>query len=1081
MIRSRLTLAGVVALLGSAMLATWGAQTTPSPASTRRPSGAEAGQATVDYVRDIRPILSNTCYQCHGPDEASREADLRLDQKDRVLGAASSGTPVIVPGKPLESKLFQRLASTDPDERMPPPDSGKSLSPEQIEQIRKWIEEGASWQAHWAFVAPQRPAISDVSDKSWPRNAIDSFVLAALDKKGWTRGPDADKETLIRRVTLHLTGLPPTLAEVDAFLADDSPQAYERVVDRLLASPHFGEHMARFWLDGARYGDTHGLHLDNYREMWLYRDWVVKAFNSNLPYDQFVIQQLAGDLLPNPTVDQRIATGFCRSNVSTNEGGSIEEEVYVRNVVDRVDTLGTSILGLTIGCARCHDHKFDPLTQKEFYQLFAFFNSLDGPSLDGNVKDPAPVVNVPDEAQQAKLAGLRRVIDATRAERDTIEAMDDPDYQRWLTAFSAGKQKADDLQILVREGMVVQCSFDDDDQKKINLASLETPGSLVGTPKAVDGPEGRALEFSRDNYVDLGDVGDFQDDQAFSYGAWVKASSDANGTILAKTDSGDLFKGYELSVGDGFVRTQMGRRDPGYLITVVTKHKVIPTNAWRHIFVTYDGSRRASGLVIYVDGERQDVDVYSDALKYKSGIRNSKPLLLGRRDTESAFEGGQIDDARVYNRRLTDGQVQAIFLGAHLAPLRGTPREQWSDKELHALRRFYLLACDSTYGAYCDEVDRLTSQVQRVEGDAPTTLVFREQRQPRDAFVLIRGQYDQRGEKVERRTPASMPPMSDDEPRNRLGLAQWLVSPDQPLTSRVAVNRLWQQFFGAGLVKTSEDFGNQGALPSHPELLDWLAVDFREGGWNVKALVKQMVTSAAYRQSSRVTAERAQQDPENRFLSHGPRFRLDAEALRDQALAVSGLLVMKMGGPSVKPPQPEGLWEAVGFIGSNTAIFVADAEFEKTHRRSLYTFLKRTAPPPEMSTFDAPSRESPCARRERTNTPMQALLLLNDPQYVEAARALAGRVMREKNSTAERAAHIYRLCTARRAASETIAELAKLHNEQLEHYRHDEAEARQLIASDLPKSGEQLDICDLAAWTVVANLVLNLDEVINVN
>jgi hypothetical protein len=1080
MIRTRMTLPGVVALLGACLFATCGAQTPSSPASGG-PSVSESGQATVDYLRDIRPILSNACYQCHGPDEESREADLRLDQKAGALGATASGSLVLVPGKPRQSELLRRIESDDADARMPPRDSGKSLSPEQIALIRKWIEEGAPWRAHWAFVAPQRPSVPVVSDASWPRTAIDSFVLAALDNKGWKPGPEADKETLLRRVTLHLAGLPPTLAEVDAFLADDSPAAYERVIDRLLASPHYGEHMARFWLDGARYGDTHGLHLDNYREMWLYRDWVVGAFNSNLPYDQFVIQQLGGDLLPNPTIQQRIATGFCRSNVSTNEGGSIEEEVYVRNVVDRVDTLGTALLGLTIGCARCHDHKFDPITQKEYYQLFAFFNSLDGPSLDGNVKDPAPVVNVPDAATEAKLAGLRRVIDATRAECRTIEAMDDAGYNRWLATFAAKRGDGAEAEVPVRDGMVVQCNFDGKDPKAINRADPKNPGSLVGTPASVDGPAGKALEISRENYVDLGNVGDFQDDQAFSYGAWIKASSDAPGAILAKTDSGDLFKGYELTIGDGLVRTQMGRRDPGYLITVVTKQRVITTNEWHHIFVTYDGSRLASGLVIYVDGTRRGVDVYSDALKYKNGIRNSKPLLLGRRDIESAFEGGQIDDARVYNRRLTDGEVETIFLSTHLEPLRGTPRDQWPGKALQSLRRFYLLGHDSTFGAYCGEIDRLTSQVQREEGNSPTTLVFREQRHPREAFVLVRGQYDLRGEKVERRTPEAMPAMNDGQPRNRLGLAGWLVSPEHPLTSRVAVNRFWQQLFGTGLVKTSEDFGNQGALPSHPELLDWLAVDFRESGWDVKRLVKQIVTSAAYRQSSRVSAQRAAEDPENRFLSHGPRFRLDAEGLRDQALSVSGLLVTQMGGPSVKPPQPEGLWEAVGFIGSNTAKFVADAEFEKTHRRSLYTFLKRTAPPPEMSTFDAPSREAPCVRRERTNTPMQALLLLNDPQYVEAAQALAAKVMREKKSTSDRAAHMYRLCTARRAAEGTVAELGRLHDEQLAHYRNDEAKARKLNAIGLLNGDEQQDACELAAWTVVGNLMLNLDEVITVN
>jgi len=1069
-------------LMNSAIGACWpflAMLTLASPA----PAG-ESAPARVDYQRDIRPILSDSCFACHGPDEDSRKGGFRLDDGEGAFLATSTGLPGVTPGKPQESELWRRISSSDSDELMPPPDSGKKLTRAEIDLIRRWIDQGAPWQAHWAFIAPQRPIAPAVSDEHWSRTAIDRFLLQRLDEARLNHSPEASKETLIRRATLALTGIPPTIAEVDAFLANNSPAAYERLVDRLLASPHYGEHMARYWLDAARYGDTHGLHLDNYREMWLYRDWVVGAFNSNLPYDQFTIQQLAGDLLPNPEVDQRVATGFCRANVSTNEGGSIEEEVFMRNVVDRVSATGAAFMGLTLGCAVCHDHKFDPITQKEFYQLFAFFNSLDGPALDGNVKDPAPVINVPDSAMTAKLQGIQRVIEAVKAERQTIESKSDEAYRAWISSNGAADSSAaPPATVDVIDGLVVSCNFDGADGEPLNAANPKRPGKLVGEPDRVAGPSGKAIAISSDAYAELGNVGDFQDDRPFSYGAWIKSGDQANGTILAKTDAQDLFRGYELSISDGLVRTQIGRRDPGYLITVVTEQKVVEPKQWRHVFVTYDGSRQASGLVIYVDGQRQPTEVLSDALKYKNGIRNSKPLLIGRRDarSESAFASGHIDDVRVYDRRLSDADVLTIYLGSRLPAVRDKPRADWTPSDNIAMRQLYLLVHDSTYKAYVEEEDRLANLTRRELASAPTTLVFREQRRPRDAFVLIRGQYDQPGEKVARGTPAALPPMRGDLPRNRLGLAGWLVAPEHPLTSRVAVNRLWQQFFGVGLVKTSEDFGVQGATPSHPELLDWLAVEFRESGWDVKALVKQMVMSAAFRQTSRATPELLQQDPENRLLARGPRYRLEAEVLRDQALVVSNLLVDRMGGPGVKPPQPEGLWEAVGFIGSNTAIFVPDTEFEKTHRRSLYTFLKRTAPPPQMSTFDAPSREAPCTRRERTNTPMQALLLLNDPQYVEAARSLAERVMGEYATTRERAACMYRLCTAKHPKEETVAELSQLYNDQLSYYRSRPNEAQQLVSSTAPPASDAYEDDELAAWTVVGNLMLNLDEVITAN
>ena len=1048
-----------------------------------QPVAAEGPTVPIDYLRDIRPILSDACYACHGPDETSREADLRLDQLQAVIADTSATQAVIVAGDPQQSELVRRITSDDPDEVMPPAASGKALTSEQVTLLCRWIEQGATWKEHWSFVKPRRNELPHVREPAWPRNAIDRFVQARFEHRGWQPSPAADKETLIRRATFDLIGLPPTLDEVDAFLADDSPEAYERVVDRLLQSPHYGEHMARFWLDAARYGDTHGLHLDNYREMWPYRDWVVAAFNENLPYDQFTIEQLAGDLLPDATLDQRVATGFCRAHVTTNEGGSIEEEVYTRNVVDRVSTMGTVFLGLTLGCAACHDHKFDPVTQREFYQLFAFFNSLDGPALDGNVKDPAPVVSVPSPAQAELLEALQKQVSELRAQRDGRQATDDPGYSQWLRTRSQRAYRGEfDPELHLANGLVVHCDFDQQTgQSVVNHANADASGRFVGAVERIDGRAGRGLKFADWGRVDLGNVASFNDTDAFSFGAWVKTSNGRNSIVLAKTDASDLHRGYELSLLDGHVTTQISRRQPGYVIKVTTKEDVIPNDQWHHVFVTYDGSHRASGVVIYVDGLPQPTDIWSDALQFKRGIRNTLPLLIGARDQDRSFEGGSVDDVRVYDRRLTDAELRAVFLETQFDFLKSTPSESWTTAEHEALQHFYLLRQDEAFQQDTEQLEALVNQLRSEKLAVPISLVFRERKKPRDAFVLQRGQYDQPGAPVVRATPTSLPPMSDDLPRNRLGLAQWLVAEENPLVSRVAVNRFWQQFFGRGLVETSEDFGSQGAVPSHPELLDWLAVEFRESGWDVKALVRMIAMSATYQQSSYTTPTLVREDPDNRELARGPRFRLDAEMLRDQALSTSGLLVRRLGGPSVKPVQPTGLWKAVGFSSSNTVEFVPDTDPEKIYRRTVYTFYKRTSPPPQMTTFDAPSRESTCVRRERTNTPLQALLLLNDPQYVEAARALAARVMRaDLVSLYDRASYMYRLCTARRASKATVNELVQLFRKQLAVYQQDQEAVEKLLAGQFKQASAD-DASRLAAWTIVANMVLNLDEVITKN
>ncbi len=1049
---------------------------------------ARETSARVDVIRfdaQIRPILAAKCMSCHGPDEESRQADLRLDTVDGLFGDRD-GYAIIFPGKPEASELYRRITSEVDTKRMPPADSERHLTVDEIALLKRWIEAGAPWQTHWAFVSPSRPPLPDVKQSQWVRTPIDRFVLSCLEAEGLSPSPEADRRTLIRRATFDLTGLPPRVEDVNAFLLDKSDDAYEKVLERLLASKNYGEHRARYWLDLARYGDTHGLHLDNYREMWPFRDWVIRAFNQNLPYNQFLIDQLAGDLLPEPMLDQQVASGFIRNHVTTNEGGSISEEVYVRNVVDCVDTFGTAILGLTLGCAVCHDHKYDPVTQKDFYQLFAFFNSLDSLPLDGNVKDPAPTVRVPTADQAAVMFNIRADIERLRRKRDErLNAADSTaSFSQWLNSLQPDASRDAALNVIdVVDGLTVQCKFDEGAGDQVSDARQpKKPGRLVGKPRWKRGRVGDGIEFTEGSYVDLGERGRFKAKQAFSYGAWIRVPLGAKGAVLARTEAKEGIKGYDVSVlSDGRVTALLSDRWPGYAIKVVTKCNLLQPDTWHHVFVTYDGSKLVQGLTLYIDGQPQQVDIKCDSLKEsRDDLEVDKPLLVGRRDSHEELVGGQIDEVRLYDRRLTLAEVQAIYLVTQLPPLSRAPRQTWTEEQLDVLQQLYVVRYDSVFSELTTQIEALQKRLAEKELEVATTLVFRERRRPRPAYVLTRGQYDHRGERVERDTPPFLPPMSKDLPRDRLGLARWLVSPEHPLTSRVAVNQLWQQLFGAGLVKTSEDFGTQGSPPSHPELLDWLAVEFRECGWDVKAMLKLIMISATYRQSSAVAAELVECDPENRLVARGPRFRLDAEMLRDQALAISGLLVNRVGGPSVKPPQPSDLWKVVGYPESNTVDFVPDVSPDKIYRRSMYTFWKRTAPPPQMSTFDAPSRESCIARRERTNTPLQALLLMNEPQYMEAARRFAERILLEAlRSPRERAAWAFEQATMRPPDADELFELVAALNDFQATYQANTDAAQKLIESTGSPLNQSTDAVTLATWTMMSNLLLNLDEMVN--
>ena len=1045
----------------------------------------QASAQNVDKVNSakIRSILSQNCFQCHGPDAKKRAADLRFDTKEGAF-ADLDGHKAIVPGDVKQSELITRITTTDADLKMPPEESGKKLTPEEIALLNRWIQEGAVWQDHWSFVTPKKTASPVIKQGNWARNPIDQFILSRLEKEGLAPSPEADRRSLIRRVTLDLTGLPPQPQDVEAFVNDQSSNAYEKVIDRLLESTHYGEHMARYWLDIARYGDTHGLHLDNYREMWPYRDWVIKAFNTNLHYDQFVVEQLAGDLLPNATRDQQIATGFNRCHVTTNEGGSIAEEVYIRNVIDRLETTGQAFMGLTLGCAVCHDHKFDPFTKTEFYQMFAFFNNLDGPAMDGNIKDSPPSLRVPNAEQSKQLKAYQDQIAAIEKQGESRTNVNEPAFQSWL-GWKQQIQKTGsnpDLSIPQPGGLLAAYRLDEKEgTHAINQVNPKNNATVKGKPHWVAGKFANGFQFAPGSYLDLGKTGQFTKATPFSFAIWVKTNGATSGPIISSLNPNSRERGYDLQITNRSLSVRLIDRWPGYAVQVQTKNNEITPNQWHHVCVTYDGSAKAHGVAIYVDGKSSELTISSDSFKNTTPL-NSATLLLGYSSTKAHLKNGFVDEFRIYDHELSETEVNQVYFDNQIAPVLQLAVDKRSPEQTELLRQYYLNQFDSEYRKLLAKKVQVKAQEERLTQALPTTLVFRERKEIREAFDLKRGQYDQKGEKVARKTPAQFPQMAAEWPVNRLGLAKWLVAPNHPLTARVAVNRFWQQLFGVGIVETSEDFGNQGSAPVHPELLDWLAVDFQEHHWDVKRFMKQLLMSATYRQSSNVTPALYQKDPKNRLLARGPRFRLDAETLRDQALAVSGLLVPTVGGPSVKPPQPDGLWHAVGYSGSNTVRFKKDTGPDKVFRRGLYTFWKRTSPPPEMTTFDAPSREACTTRRERTNTPLQALLLLNDPQYLEAARALGQRMMKEGGkSPEERIQFAYTLATAKPITPADLKLTLNTFQDMLKHYQSDQKAATELIAVGESKPDATLNPQELAAWTMVANLILNLDEVLSKN
>ncbi|MFK7847699.1 MAG: DUF1553 domain-containing protein [Rhodothermales bacterium] len=1040
---------------------------------------------TVDFNFHVKPILSDRCFKCHGPDEQTREADLRLDTQEGAFASLKEDPTrySIVPGAPEESEVIARINHPDPEERMPHPDSKLFLSDTEKQIIEKWIAQGAEWKTHWSFVPPQKAPLPSVNDETWARSEMDFFVLKKLEQQGLKPAPEESREKWLRRVTLDLTGLPPTLEALDAFLADPSDTAYEAIVDDLLASSAFGERMASVWLDASRYADSHGYQDDRPRTMWPWRDWVIDAFNQNLSYDQFLTWQLAGDLLPDASYEQKLATGFNRNHGVTQEGGVVNEEYVTEYVADRTNTMATAMLGLTAECARCHDHKYDPVTQKEYYQLFSFFNGIDERG-QINYFDLAPKPNMlmEDASFEADIEALaQKTASATEAYDQLLSGTPDAAFESWL----ANEWPTLDLSATTNEGLISYYTFDrlvngetSDEANPQRIGKINTRLlNVVADPVLVDGQVDKAIQFDGENYINLGDVGDFDHADRFSLGAWIAhdGTNKKDAAILLKRNEEQKRGGYQLALTpDGKLKASLIHNQSSERIEVVSK-KTVPADTWAHIFMTYDGSGKAGGLNLFVDGSRQEFVIDRDSLARRS-LLNGNDFLAGNWTTRNTgngglqgFENGKIDDIKIYDRALSEAEVRFLAgedTRSYLTNLTGGERTKAQEEILYPL---YL-----SFQAQVVAARQTLDSLRAIHLEVPYVMVMEEMEEPRVSYVLARGAYDAYGEEVGAGTPAAILPFSDDYPQNRLGLAQWLTNEENPLTARVAVNRFWALLFGRGIVSTPEDFGSQGALPTHPEMLDWLAVEFQESGWDVKSMMKYIVLSSTYRQAAKITPKLQAMDPANLLLARGPAQRFSAEMVRDNALTISGLLVDKVGGHWVKPYQPPGVWkELANQIGENK---YRPSEGPDLYRRSLYSYWKRTIPPPAMLTFDAAERTVCVVKRQTTSTPLQSLVLLNDPQMIEASRKLAEGTMQANTELADRLQRAFRLTTSRQPDRTELRLLTSLYNEELNRFQEDIESAQALLGVGSSSVDERLDTAELAALTVVVNTLFNMDE-----
>ena len=1079
-----------------------------------------------------------------------RKGGLRLDLAEYALKKRSNHPDAIVPGHPEKSELVKRIESHDPHYLMPQTSQSeaKPMSADEIATLKEWVRQGAVYRPHWAFEVPTRPPVpQSKSHTDWPRNPIDNFVLAKLDQAGLAPSPEAGNANLIRRVTLDLTGLLPTPEEVRSFVNDDSPKAYEHVVDTLLARPTFGEHRARYWLDYARYADTYGLHYDNSRHIWPWRDYVIRAFNSNKPFDQFATEQIAGDLLPSKDLDPLIASGYVRMGESSNEGGTITEELRFNLARDRTEAYGATFMGLTVGCAVCHDHKFDPTTQKDFYSLSAFFNNIDEKPFNGDRPVWAPVVRIPTTRNReaydriyAKRSGLLAQLSNMRThERDLVRA--------WLASQNNKPQSVSTDQLLVRLRL-------DEGSGDLLHNSAPQANPVVFKVATVPPQWGETtwlwpdFRMQSNTRVLLGQSGDFDSNQAFSAGGWTMfrsapyfAIGDKPGAIISKMDTNQHNRGWDLALRKGILTVELINSSPNEtkdkkhpdgktefhcpspqnltkeeLATYKPPQKAEPkkkeekkTQAkpakkeppdttpliairvsavaplatdgeWHHTFFTYDGSGRASGVKIFVDGSPVATQIESDTLHGET-IRTSAPMQLGWRapGTNPAKEL-RYQDIRLYSRSLTIAETHRLPFEDYVAEIASKFSSQWTEDQWHVASEFYLNSVDPSFRSAQSQMDALDKQLDQLSLGGDITQVAWERPALAYASVLSRGNYAAREERVEADTPHYLPSLPSGLSRNRLALARWTVSPDNPLTARVTVNRMWYELFGTGIVETTEDFGIMGQRPTNPQLLDWLAVEFRESDWNMKHMYKLMVMSAAYRQSARSTPQQIAKDPHNLLLAHGPRFRMDAEMLRDIALQSGGLLTNSIGGPSAKPYQPPNVWEQVSYPTSDTLVYVPD-HGPALYRRSMYTYWKRMASPPSMDAFDAPVRDAVCTRRQRTDTPLQALITMNDVQWIEAARALAERVV-HGGAVSTPEARINRMSEILLAHDVTPSTMAVLQASlvQMEaHYAADPKAAHALVHEGESKPSEKIAEPELAAWTMIANEMLNLDETLN--
>ncbi|XAL98341.1 DUF1553 domain-containing protein [Phycisphaeraceae bacterium D3-23] len=1019
----------------------------------------------VSYNRDIRPILSDKCFTCHGPDAAAREADLRLDRPDDgddYFGALS----VIEPGDSEASELVSRIHSTRSRLVMPPPASKLSLSEEEKALLSRWIEEGAGYEAHWSFVAlPHEVALPDVSDGQWPRDSLDRFVLAGIESAGLSPSREASRERWLRRVTYDLTGLPPTPEEVAAFLTDAEPEAYERVVDRLLASPHYGERMATQWIDLARYADSYGYQSDQLSPTWHWRDWLVGAFNDNLPYDDFLTWQLAGDLLPDATREQKLATAFSRLHRMTNEGGSISEEWMNEYAADRLHTFGTAFMGLTFECARCHDHRYDPLEQREYYELYAFFNSIDEYGMYHDAgRVPTPSLLLPTQAEEARWNELRAAVaEAQQHVDDTVASRSGWAFEAWLARDNKDAEVP---------GLAGHYPLDEltNGNQLANIAAPDNPGSTNPANTIIEGHTGNALQFAGDADASFGNVcGGLQPHDAFTVAMWVMLPRDnMTGVLFHRTGGTDVgYHGTDLTLQDGQLRFAMMRFWPGNAIAVQTT-RPLPVGRWVHVVVSYGATFDADGMAIHLDGQPASETLRDNLYKYPQ--HGGHGLTFDHRFRSPTVPGVAIDELYVYNRALSPIEARHLFDGTALA-------QALAAGDAEALRDYYLSCQDASVA----EARAALVAAQRALLEHQTGLaeisVMAELPEARPAYLLNRGAYDapQNDEtRVKRDTPDALPAFPDAVPRDRLGLAQWLTSEDHPLTARVAVNRLWQVCFGVGLVATPENFGLQGAWPTHPELLDSLARDFIASGWDTKAMLRRIVLSATYRQDSAGNPRSYEQDPENLLHARGPSGRLSAEMIRDTALAAAGLIDLRLGGPPVSPYQPTNFWREANSMSPGYRQSVGG----DLYRRSLYTVWKRTAPMPNMMAFDAPGREVCIASRSETNTPLQALVLLNDVQFVEACRVLAERTLAMESDDAAGITRMFQRVAGRAPDPREHEILLALLADARAHYAERPEDAALLRAQGTFATDDALDTIEVAAWTIVAQGVLNYDAAV---